>query len=702
MGNGGFHRARLIPWRLVLFGNFLWTLLVVTATGATCAKVPMGIAWPWILLLMVLVVLGCLLRLRKGRLSAATIITIGSVFVFLIAVLSRYLFGDTLQSGYPDTWAYCADAEYLTRFVRGTDPGIVPLYIFASTLSNTRFGSFSILAFLARVLHLDAVHVLAYYTAFLLCNIFWGVALLSRLYGAKPFVSLVSGAYAAVCGLIPDTVIMGAMDNLLFLSVFPFLIIRLQLSTTGNGAWSSIFGLAFSASAVFYAYPEGLAAAGVVFLPIFISCLLKIFRHASAWRSCLLPVGLFILLVAPYLTTFFDHLRNQLLIGAAAIRVAQGALSGLISDNFLPAIFGFGDEFPGGAFKKSHFVLAVVCLGFLAISIVRQRRKNRFIILSSIFLLLLCAIWQGLILRYDYGLFKFLVVGSLFTTPLLFSGIQFASQLSWLKSLSLAAPAIALLVTLCAFAERRETKRDYLSNWGPQIGPYSELKKIKKLVADSPVRLSFESADALAYGDGLDQLWAAYFLRDVNLDIPHPRLYLKGLLQRLSYRSWREDIDPSVKFFLSNRPQKTAIWSNKRFYLATERELNRLIVDSSPNGIDAVNGEPLIWIGNSPLQLNIISEMGGPAYLSAKKVLIGPSCSEISGRNVCVKSGEKIQNIHVDKTSRNSQTEFSVRVNLKPGNNKLEVWCTDKPDVLVLPNGDSRTLLVALINYAVD
>src|ERR1700720_930745 len=111
VGNGGLHRARLIPWRLLLFGNFLWTLLVVTTTGAACAKFPMGIAWPWILLLMVLVVLGHLLRLRKGRPSPAAIITIGIVFVFLIVALNRYLFGDVLQSGYPDTWAYCADAE---------------------------------------------------------------------------------------------------------------------------------------------------------------------------------------------------------------------------------------------------------------------------------------------------------------------------------------------------------------------------------------------------------------------------------------------------------------------------------------------------------------------------------------------------------------------------------------------------------------
>jgi hypothetical protein len=254
-------------------------------------------------------------------------------------------------------------------------------------------------------------------------------------------------------------------------------------------------------------------------------------------------------------------------------------MSGLISDRFLPSVFGSGDEFLGGPFKASHFVLGAVCLGFLAISIVRQRKRNRAVILASVFLLTLCAICQGLILRYDYGLFKSLVVGSLLTTPLIFSGIQFASNLSWLRSISLAAPLIALLLTVSTFAERRETSYDYFSYWSPQIGPYSDLAKIKEIVSDSPVRLSFESgAEApafAAYVDGLDQLWASYFLRDVNLDIPNPKFYLKNYLQRLPYRSWQEEVDPSVKFLLSNRPQKTAVWSNKRFFLTAEGELNR-------------------------------------------------------------------------------------------------------------------------------
>jgi hypothetical protein len=358
-----------------------------------------------------------------------------------------------------------------------------------------------------------------------------GCRLIKSTLRCKTFVSLISGAYAVVCGLIPDTVILSALDNLLFLSVFPFFIIRVQLFIRGNRSWSSIFGLALTSSAAFYSYPEGLAVAGVVFLPICAFSLVQILRRDSAWRRCLLLVGLSILLILPYLATFFSFLRNQ--ISAAAGHVGRGAMPGLLSNRFLPSVFGFGDEFLGGPLEISHLVLGGICVGFIALAMLRQRRKNRAILLCSVFFLIACAVWQGLILRYDYGLFKFLVVGSLLTIPLIFCGIQVGSRLFCLKNMPVAAPAIALLVSYSAFAERRETKDDYFSYWSPKIGPYSDLSMIKEVVGDSPVRLSFENGVEMptfeAYVNGLDQLWAAYFLRDVILTYLIPGSTSKGI-----------------------------------------------------------------------------------------------------------------------------------------------------------------------------
>jgi hypothetical protein len=570
MGSRRLDIGRMIPWRLILLGNFLWSSLVTITTATVCAKVRMGVAWPWIVFLIALIILGSALLSRKIPVTRAGILTIGAVVVFLMWALSPYLFRGYLLTSHPDLWGYCAGAEYLTRFVRGTAPGNVPLYIFAAMLSDSRFGTFSVLAFLGSVFHTDTIYLVACYAALLLFNVFWGVALLTRLFGAKPIVSLVAGSYAVVCGLIPDTAHYGELDNLLFLSILPFVIIRLELFLRGGKLFPSILGLALSASATFYAYPEGVAVAGVIFLPFFIFSLLKLIWQPKFWRYSLIFVALFLSFTAPYLPTFSSFLSHQLYVGAAAYRIGQNALSGLISTAFLPSMFGFGDEFGIGPFEASHLALAMVCLAFLLFAIVAQRKKRRFVIFASVFLITLCGVWQGLVLRYDYGFFKFLVVSSLLTTPLIFCGIQLASRLGALERIPVLAPGFALLVAISAFAERRERYCDYFSTARRQIRPYEELKTIGKIAGEAPVRLSFEASHPPRWDDGVDQLWAAYFLRDLKLDIPDPKLYLEDKLGYAPYKTWQEEVDPSVKFFLSNRPQKNAVWSNKIFFLTTE------------------------------------------------------------------------------------------------------------------------------------
>ena len=480
-------------------------------------------------------------------------------------MLSRYLLGGYFLSRHPDLWAYCADAEYLIRFARGTDAGTSPLYLFAAALSNTRLGTFSILGFFGQMFHRDAVHVVGIYTAILLFNIFWGVTLLTRLYGAKPLVSLIAGCYAIFCGLIPDAVNFAALDNLLLISVLPFVIIRLKL-LRGDKSLTSILGLALSASAAFYSYPEGLAVAGVVFLPIFISSFLKSLRQKRFCRVWLVFVGSSLLLVAPYITTFFSFLTQQFYIGAIASRIGDHAMRGLLSNAFLPAIFGSGDEF-GGLFRIPYLILAMICLGFLLVGIVGQTGRKRLIVIVSALLIVAFAGWQALVLRYSYGLFKVLLVSSLLTTPLLFCGIQFVSRLATTKELFFSAPTLALLVMLSSFSQRRAANLDYLSASGPQIRPYADLATVRTIVGSTPVKLSFESSNPPTLDDGVDQLWAAYFLRDTNLDIPHPGLYLDHIVELPRYQRWREEIEPFVTFLLSSRSQKNAIWSNEKFSL---------------------------------------------------------------------------------------------------------------------------------------
>jgi hypothetical protein len=215
--------------------------------------------------------------------------------------------------------------------------------------------------------------------------------------------------------------------------------------------------------------------------------------------------------------------------------------------------------------------LAMLCLGLLLVGTVGQRGRNRLVVIASVVLILLFAGWQAFVLRYSYGLFKVLLVSSLLTTPLVFCGVQFVSRfLATTKEPSFSAPTLALLVTVSALAERKAANLDYLSAPGQRIRSYAELAEVRKTVRDAPVKLSFESSSPPRLDDGIDQLWAVYFLRDTKLDMPHPGLYLDHVLDLPRYQKWREEIEPFTRFLVSNRPQKNAIWSNEKFSLGAE------------------------------------------------------------------------------------------------------------------------------------
>jgi hypothetical protein len=561
----------MIPWRLILLGQFYWSLLVVMTAGAVSVKMRMSSAWPWILIFMIFTVAGSALYWRKIRRIPLGAGTIGVVIAFLLFMLSPYLFKGYFLTSHPDMWAYCAGAEYLTCFTRGTAPGLVPLYVFAATLSNTRFGTFSVLAFLGQLFHSDAVYVVSWYTAILLFNLVWGIALLTRLYGASPLIALVAGSYAAICGLIPDAVNYGELDNLLFLSIAPFVVIRLHLLIRGDRSLNSILALAVSASAAVYAYPEGIAVAGIIFSPFFIFSFFKSLQWTRLWRSTLIFVGSFLSLTAPYLAILPGYLHHQLFLAAAGARVGQNSMRGLLSNAFLPSMFGLGDEYGIRPLQTSHLALALVCFGFLLAAILSLKGKRRLLILTSLLLIASCVLWQGVVLGYDYGLFKFLIIGSVLTTPLIFVGIEPALRLMGSKNLHIVARLLAVLVALCAFVERRERSCDYFSIARRQMRPYRELRRIDKIVGSAPVRLSFQYIGRPRWDDGMDQLWAAYFLRNTTLDISYPKQYLKRISEDPLYKAWQEAVDPSVRFVISNRPKENAIWSNGTFFLTTEQ-----------------------------------------------------------------------------------------------------------------------------------
>lgn len=118
----------------------------------------------------------------------------------------------------------------------------------------------------------------------------------------------------------------------------------------------------------------------------------------------------------------------------------------------------------------------------------------------------------------------------------------------------------------------------------------------------------------------------------------------------------------------------------------------RIVLVESPNGIESIEGKNFVWIGNQPTRFVIHSEKEARLSLDSEGVLMGPSKHDAYSRRVCIRSAEGLQELDV-------RHRFSVGLRLLPGKNVVELWCADKPDILTQPNGDTRILMLGLLNY---
>ncbi len=210
-----------------------------------------------------------------------------------------------------DTFLYTAFGQYLTNHHRGLEYGLSSIDQYSTGLSETRFCTAAVLGFFSVLFRSTTAGVLPFYIFIVLANIFSGFVLLSRRFGCNRLFSLAAGLFAVFAGWTPNALNIGGLDNLLFLSLFPFLVVRLELYRFSSKSWSASLGLAILAAAVFYAYPEGLAVAGIIFLPLFCESLWSgIYRRGRAWRRYAITACLILVFIFPYIRVFVDLCSN--------------------------------------------------------------------------------------------------------------------------------------------------------------------------------------------------------------------------------------------------------------------------------------------------------------------------------------------------------------------------------------------------------
>jgi len=666
----------------------MWAALVVGACITVAFRMPIDRSWPLIAFVIFLSALLALRQLWKSRLS------VKAVLMLLLGLASAgFLLWPWLTRGAfvgvtGDTFLYSAFGQYLVDHHRGFEFGLSPIDQYATGMSESRFGTASVLGFFSILFQTSTAAALPVYLFITLANIFSGFVLLSRRFGCNRLFSLAAGLYAVIGGWTPNALNIGGLDNLLFLSLFPFLVVRLELYRFGYKSWSTSLGLAILASAVFYVYPEGLAIAGVMFLPMFCESLWSgMYRRGGAWRRYVISACLVVILICPYAGVFFNSLFERIGIGMS--RGAAGLFPGLLNPRLLPAMFGFGQEYPGTSSSPGDVVLPIVMLAFIVLGAAAWIRRRKSLIFVFLILVMM-AIWQGWLQQYDYGLYKILFIGSLIWIPSLFRGGTAMANYVPRPTRQLAVTLAAIIFFSGALALRMGQKDKIPFSQVIPMRFYSDLANLRHKVGNRLVLLVCDNAFAQEYNE-FDQAWAVFFLRQVNLKVPEYVGYLGAggwLMPRAKSNSGPAD------FVLVNQRIEGALWQNRRFSLLELGNQPILIGVQAPNGLEHVNGKPFVWLGKNATRFLIVSKIAQLVTFSAGECVAGPSRPEDKDRQIRVSIGGNVFQADVSGT-------LSLEVPLQAGLNYLDIVGLDSPMVSEQPNGDAKELPIGLWDYRI-
>jgi hypothetical protein len=670
--------------RLLLYLNLVTAILVVFCASIVATRHPIGPSLPVILVgvgICSLLFAVPFWRLRRGW-QAIVLFVIGvSAVLFVVwpAISSK-----TIVSTSGDSSNYVAFAQYLVRYPEGTAGGLAPIDQYASYFSGTRFATPALLAVLTQFSNGDPGLALVPLTILFLINVFAGFTLLARFLGCSVPLSIIVGVIALLTGWVPNMVFAGSFDNLLFVALFPFFLVRLQLLTLPGTRVRSILAAGICGAAVFYTYPEGLALAAIIFAPVLAGLLLRCWREKSRfWRVGL--AALFGLIVSlPYCPTFVSFLAQQVQRSGRSM-VGDAIFSGLKTLAFLPAAFALGEEFPGVPFSRADLVLALFLVLLAILGLIRWHRRNRTFI-AAFFVFLALALWQGTLKHYSYGLYKVLTVGSIVAIPAIFSGLVEICRRLLPRNQVLATTCLGGVVVVVSCLAMAHNFRFTPKRIAVRLAPYSDLRNLPAITHDEPISLLCDN--------DLDQKWALIYLRDQPQDqrferitIYHPEL---GTLIEGAKRP-----SAPARYYLVNRRMSGAIWSNAKFWLIPiSSSFAPMIALEPQNGVSEINGAAFVWLSNRPSSFVIDAPSDGPAVVWAKNIRMGPSRPDDFVRTVVIRTAAGTSEQRVDNA-------FYALLDLKKGLNRVEIWCAEQPSIKVLPNGDPRALILGIEDYQV-
>lgn len=677
--------------RLLIPPLALATMLLIFSDWV-CFRLPLHplASVVWIVAPLVMLALfwvqGGLVRTRASL--WIVLLSILAAWFVLADVSGQLLPGIGIVSDRPDAWSYQTMADYFDHYRRGESMAGAPLLDqYASHLQNSRFGAAALLALLTQAPGMGGNNVAFAQVAFyFICLVvhFFALAYFVRGLSVRWQVTLAAALLATVGGWLSNVITVGNYDNLLFVSLLPaWLGLATRFLDRNVTSWRFVLGGALILGALFNIYPEGFVLFGLLTLPL----TWQLLRDCTRERCRIIPlvglVGLSSVFVLPYGPIFVSFLKNQVGASAAglAARPGIGNFPGLLNSHAFPAIFALGEEGPGSSFSIANLLLPTLLCVLIGVGAWTVSRRHRWFLWVAPILFLL-ALWQGVLLRYDYGLYKILVCSSWWIYSAVAIGLDRLTS-GWREhSRCRALGPVSFIVLFVAIAWEKGEDRVIHSHYS--LGPLIELTQIDNVIGrEVPILISLDN--------DFEYLWSTIFLRSHPLAIAEFRSYL-GMPHIIPILKPRKAEECPYMLVAGLRPG--AVWHNERFSLiATEGALIASI--ENPNGLETVEQQPFFWMSGAETHLTLLVTADGDYALRAHRFHPGPSAPESKSWRVEIDDATG-RHTTVITFPGTEETPPAIPIHLLRGRNRVALRCLERPTVFDQPNGDKRELLLGV------
>ncbi|WP_027184781.1 hypothetical protein [Desulfovibrio inopinatus] len=363
----------------------------------------------------------------------------GLLPIILLAPAFWHGLADYTGSWFWDKWYYVATG-WLTVFPNtALSPDVSPLVEYASNFSQCRFAAANLLAFISPMTGrpwdtVSAIH------PFLALGLFCYASSMAFFLTRCGFLqrralpgiwSLVALACLGLSGWTLSVVLTNNFDNLLAISILPALAglvwyipndtLPPQDAKSQPGIFEMFIPTGMLVAGLLFIYPE-LAPAILGCAAFFILGRIITDRHhriaAITFGPAAVVLGL--VLATPWLPVMIGFFQGQLHLGfdASTLRPGEGFFKGLITAPFVPSA-SFGLWMPYECCVREHIrwwfgIYNAVALPGIVLIVLGARRSLRigaWPVFATAVACSLAAAVMGIGFSYDYGMFKFLLVG---------------------------------------------------------------------------------------------------------------------------------------------------------------------------------------------------------------------------------------------------------------------------------------------------